>query len=70
MNIKIGDTVKLKSGGPAMTVSYVEEYTGEDNEEYISVSCSWFADDQKEASNDRFSPEMLKKVDLDDIGIA
>lgn len=33
MGFKIGDKVKLKSGGPIMTVSYVD---GE------SIECTWF----------------------------
>lgn len=35
-NLKIGDVVKLKSGGPKMTVS------GED--EYNNICCDWFSD--------------------------
>lgn len=68
MSFKTGDTVELKSGGPCMTVSYVEEYRGEDDEQHTAVSCSWFADN-KGASYDKFAPEMLKKVNPDDIAI-
>lgn len=59
MSFKRGDTVELKSGGPYMTVSYVEEVEGED---YVIVSCTWFAENK--ASNEKFTAEMLKQVDL------
>ncbi|SOT45109.1 YodC family protein [Burkholderia cenocepacia] len=48
----IGDVVKLKSGGPAMTVSLVQAISGK-----IYVDCKWFAGAKAEAS--RFQPEML-----------
>ena len=38
MNIKIGDTVRLKSGGPVMTV----ENVGNDMSGKMTVWCVWF----------------------------
>jgi uncharacterized protein YodC (DUF2158 family) len=46
--IKPGDVVVLKSGGPKMTVKFVED--GE-------AACSWFTNDK--VSERRFSIEML-----------
>jgi uncharacterized protein YodC (DUF2158 family) len=43
--IKVGDTVRLKSGGPRMTVARVEEWNGA-----MRAWCQWFgAGDKKEA---------------------
>ncbi len=47
--IKAGDVVQLKSGGPEMTVNFVE------NEE---AACSWFVNNKKESS--RFPVVTLK----------
>lgn len=49
MNWKTGDTVKLKSGGPVMTV---DGAAGE------RVTCYWFAD--KQPQNAQFKPAMLE----------
>ena len=40
--IKVGDIVQLKSGGPMMTVSAVSPFNG-----VMSATCIWF-DDKKE----------------------
>lgn len=45
---KIGDTVKLKSGGPLMTINAIS-----DNE----ISCQWFLD--KKLNEAKFVPEVL-----------
>jgi len=37
-NLKIGDTVRLKSGGPLMTVTYAEG---------ITLECTWFDSSEK-----------------------
>lgn len=37
--IKVGDTVQLKSGGPIMTVSNISTY-GYDS--FLSAKCDWF----------------------------
>ena len=40
--IKAGSVVQLKSGGPMMTVSWVEEYEGNPAHAY----CEWFIQDK------------------------
>ncbi len=41
MNWKIGDVVQLKSGGPAMTVTYVRSIQTEQGE-IFKAQCDWF----------------------------
>jgi uncharacterized protein YodC (DUF2158 family) len=41
--IKVGDTVKLKSGGPTMTVDWVSR----ENPSILVAGCSWFDDSNK-----------------------
>ena len=53
--IKKGDVVQLKSGGPEMTVNFVENSYG-----VQEAACSWFIKDKKESS--RFPVETLKLV--------
>lgn len=48
-----GDVVRLKSGGPTMTVEQYDDI-------YQQVVCSWFAGDKHERA--RFSPASLVKV--------
>lgn len=52
--IKPGDVVQLKSGGPEMTVSYLD-----DNEAY----CEWF-DSKEEPHAQRYAVIVLKKTDM------
>lgn len=52
-NLKVGDVVRLKSGGPKMTVSTVDEYN------HI-VYCKWFVHD--ELKSERFSPDSLEVI--------
>ena len=54
--IKDGDTVKLKSGGPVMTVSHSD--SGDPND----VWCVWFAG--AERKNHNFLKHTLEKFDL------
>ena len=54
--IKPGDVVKLKSGGPAMTVRDV----GNDMSGQLMVYCTWFVDDKPQ--QDAFPPHALKVV--------
>jgi uncharacterized protein YodC (DUF2158 family) len=56
--IKTGDVVVLKSGGPDMTVSSIgqTEYT-----DYLQAWCSWF--DGKKVVRDTFPLTSLKKAD-------
>ena len=58
--IKEGDVVMLKSGGPAMTVSsvYKQEY-GSD----MVAWCAWF--EGKKATGAEFKLHMLKHTDPD-----
>jgi uncharacterized protein YodC (DUF2158 family) len=41
--IKVGSVVQLKSGGPHMTVSQVEQGQYDD---YLSAWCDWFVQDK------------------------
>lgn len=50
-NLVSGDVVQLKSGGPKMTVKWVQE-----GEAY----CEWF--DNKETKGHAFDPRQLEKV--------
>ena len=53
---KVGDVVRLKSGGPSMTVLA--------NEEDIDfIICQWF--DGEELKDGSFSPESLDMVERD-----
>jgi uncharacterized protein YodC (DUF2158 family) len=52
---KAGDVVQLKSGGPLMTVNFVES----DGDVQVAA-CSWFLKDKKESS--RFPVSTLKLV--------
>jgi uncharacterized protein YodC (DUF2158 family) len=55
--IKAGDTVELKSGGPLMTVERV--FAGIKNEP--KAACQWF--EGSKAMSENFSVSSLKKVD-------
>lgn len=50
--LKQGDIVKLKSGGPVMTLSKIEQGN--------TVICQWFDNDNK-LHTDRFRLESLEK---------
>lgn len=51
--MKVGDVVKLKSGGPFMTVTRVEQEGGK-----AIVFCSWFVGTKQERGN--FPPDALE----------
>lgn len=51
MQFKVGDVVRLKSGGPAMTVTGTSD-TG-------WVICHWFVDEKSKAESGSFPPEAL-----------
>lgn len=51
---KIGDTVRLKSGGPVMTVSNIR------NDLTYPINCVWFVDD--ELKNAQFKGDSLSLV--------
>ena len=50
-----GDVVRLKSGGPRMTVESVNDFYGE-----TRVHCSWFEKTKK--LSDTFAPTALEKL--------
>ena len=43
MSFKVGDTVRLKSGSPLMTVIKVQP----DDTSDPNVACTWFSDDEQ-----------------------
>ncbi|MEO6924451.1 MAG: DUF2158 domain-containing protein [Bryocella sp.] len=51
-DIKTGDVVQLKSGGPKMTVNGLDEYG--------NAFCLWFADSKVDSKS--FAAETLAKV--------
>jgi len=57
MNWKEGDVVRLKSGGPAMTVERVKDKQG-----IKSIRCSWF--DGSKKMDALFHPDALMAVDF------
>ena len=52
--LKVGDTVRLLSGGPNMTVTYTE---GD-----AKVTCTWFFSNEPKPFFDTFAPEALEKT--------
>ena len=62
MELHVGDVVRLKSGGPEMTISEcpLKITHGEDNPNY--VKCKWFDKDGK-LSNGTFEIDILEKVE-------
>jgi len=52
--LKIGDVVKLKSGGPKMTVKYIEK----DGQIY----CQWFAGEYDKVHYDSFPSGSLQLI--------
>ena len=53
---QIGETVKLISGGPTMTVKEIDDYN--------RVECQWFAG--KKLESGEFSPDSLVRVNVDE----
>jgi uncharacterized protein YodC (DUF2158 family) len=51
---KVGEKVRLKSGGPKMTVSKVQG-------QGLDITCTWFKDGKKK--DGRFDAETLEHVD-------
>jgi uncharacterized protein YodC (DUF2158 family) len=54
---KKGDVVRLKSGGPKMTIDNVDNY-GTSNKPSIRAACIWFDGGEKKEGN--FSPETIE----------
>jgi uncharacterized protein YodC (DUF2158 family) len=65
MKFKSGDTVKLKSGGPEMTISEVHRVSkmeGIINEgEIKNIECQWFSG--KKLQKGFFDPDAIIKVE-------
>lgn len=59
-SFQVGDVVRLKSGGPAMTV----ENTGKDGVGKPYVRCTWFNDATK--ASESFAPAALEKSERGD----
>ena len=59
-DLKEGDLVRLKSGGPKMTVDYVMKESERDFGGDV-VGCSWFVKDQRK--KDDFKPGTLEMVE-------
>ncbi|MCH7905301.1 MAG: DUF2158 domain-containing protein [Armatimonadetes bacterium] len=53
-DIKAGDTVRLKSGGPTMTVDSIGDYMGS-----RLANCIWFSGTKKQTG--QFAPDSLEK---------
>jgi uncharacterized protein YodC (DUF2158 family) len=45
-DLKAGDVVQLKSGGPKMTIEEIDTYDGDHNK----ASCVWFEKNKREES--------------------
>lgn len=58
---KVGDVVRLKSGGPRMTVVDLGEYKGPSYEPLLG--CQWFALDHNEPQYYRFPARSLVPVE-------
>lgn len=56
-SLKVGDTARLKSGGPLMTVESIRSDLGDD----ASILCVWFV--KEEIKNGWFSPAALQPGD-------
>lgn len=60
---QIGEVVRLKSGGPPMTISEIQEW--DNNPGQILIECHWFATDRHGSEKREwhsFAEEMLVKV--------
>jgi uncharacterized protein YodC (DUF2158 family) len=51
---KVGDVVRLKSGGPAMTVAGLGPYSR------AGILCTWF-DEKNKKSEELFLPDTLER---------
>lgn len=56
--VKVGDIVILKSGGPRMTVEWIG---ANDFTDGVVAQCKWFGDKAK-VSTDSFKPALLEVV--------
>lgn len=60
-DLKVGDIVQLKSGGPKMTIREMGKYGM--GSTHIEAKCSWF--DGTKLKEELFEPATLKKVNAD-----
>jgi uncharacterized protein YodC (DUF2158 family) len=60
MEFKVGDVVRLNSGGPEMTVVLVAEKKFSHGGIAIVVACTWF--EGKRLKEGEFKPETIGKV--------
>lgn len=65
MELKVGDVVKLKSGGPEMTVCEYPFVLIDDSKDFGRANCDWFVDGA--LKHGTFKIEELSKVDQDAI---
>lgn len=59
-NLKVGDTVQLKSGGPVMTVANVKQLDEQEIEAGVIVNCQWFVKDELKIGS--FHPDVLELI--------
>lgn len=57
MSFKKGDVVRLKSGGPDMTVTFADEVVFSHGKNALIVACTWFSG--KTLETGKFAPELL-----------
>jgi len=65
MDFQLGDTVRLRSGGPLMTVDHIgPQRQGSDGD---AALCSWFVTvkGKQERKNDWFELHSIKKVNTE-----
>lgn len=58
MTMKIGTIVQLKSGGPVMTVSKIDDVN--------AITCLWYASQQGEFRTHVFPETLLDEVEIED----
>jgi uncharacterized protein YodC (DUF2158 family) len=58
VEIKVGDVVRLKSGGPLMTI---DEHSNKVNGHHEKFTCVWFVDNKRESG--LFAPQSITLVD-------
>lgn len=66
MSFKVGDVVRLKSGGPPMTVVLPEKPVQTQTGGILGgIWCQWFSPKHGKAHNNNFHPETLVLADPD-----